>query len=182
MRTRSPGSRATATSSSGRLGAQRTQQLAGYGYTEGAGGALAFDPNNPFSKAALLKRTYDQRRRSTGGQMAAAGQLYAGAYQSGQDVVNRGQLQDTDVLQTNLQAFLARNTGQRGAAETTYQTGVGQAEAARLARLEELENPLYEPETDLPAAPAGFSKPKAKPKPKPKPKPAPKPPPKKKKR
>lgn len=39
------------------------------------------DPNNPFSKAQLLQRTYQQTQKGTGNQYAARGQLYSGALQ-----------------------------------------------------------------------------------------------------
>lgn len=126
------------------LAAGRQQGLAGYGYNENADtGALAFDPNNPFSKAALLKKTYDQSRRRTGNVMASGGSLYAGAYQSAQDVQNRGQLQDEDALQKSLADFLARNTQAEAGARTRYETNVEDEEAARIARVDT--NPLYDP-------------------------------------
>ena len=47
------------------LAGERVRTLGDYGFTEGIGGSLAFDPNNPFSKAALLKKNYDQSRRAS---------------------------------------------------------------------------------------------------------------------
>ena len=82
---------------------QRTSGLTNYGFTEAPGtGALAFDPNNPFSRASLLKKNYDISRARTGGQMASGGQLYAGVYQTAQDTLNRGQVGDEDTLQKSL--------------------------------------------------------------------------------
>lgn len=43
------------------------------------------DPNNPFSRASLLQRQYDQAKRGTTTSMAASGQLYSGALQRQQD-------------------------------------------------------------------------------------------------
>lgn len=137
----------------------RQQGLLGYGYNEGVGGALAFDPLNPFSKASLLKRNYDVSRQRTGNQMAASGQLYAGAYQTSQDSLNRGQIQSEDTLQKSLQDFLARNTSQAGQAQSNYQFGAAQAEGDRVGRIDT--NPLYEPTAtpaDVQTAAAGASK------------------------
>jgi hypothetical protein len=113
---------------------ERTRGLAEYGFTESAFdpatqtmGALAFDPNNPFSKASLLKKSYDTSRRSTGQSMGAGGQLYSGAYQNAQDLVNRDQLGGEDSLQKSLIGFLAGNSGQRTQAQTDFELGAGQA-------------------------------------------------------
>lgn len=130
---------------------QRAAGLLDYGYTEGAGGQLAVDPNNPFSKAALLKRTYDTSRRATGQSMATAGQLYSGAFQNSQDAVNRNQLQAQDQLQTSLAGFLSRNTLAQKQAPTDYENAVSGAESDRMGRLDT--NPLYDPQ------PASTSKP-----------------------
>lgn len=151
---------------------QRQGQLAGLGYTESnvdpntGVGTLAFNPNDPFSKAALLKRTYDASRARTGQQMAAGGQLYSGGYQQAQDITNRDQLQSEDAMQRSLLGYLAQNTGARTAARTGYENAAMRAAADRMGRIDT--NPLYSPEA------AGKLKPKAKPKPKPKPKAAPK--------
>jgi hypothetical protein len=118
------------------LGQQRTQQLLGYGYQEGPGGALAFDPNNPYSRAAQLKLNYDTQRRGGAQTMASRGQLYSGAYQSAQDVVNRGQLQAEDTLQKSLENWLAQNARARGTAQTSYETGAIQAGADHMARIQ----------------------------------------------
>jgi hypothetical protein len=129
---------------------ERTRGLAEYGFTESAFdpntqtmGALAFDPNNPFSKAALLKKSYDTGRARTGQSMASQGQLYSGAYQNSQDLLNRNQLQGEDALTKSLSQFLAGNSGQRTQAQTGYEMGAGQAEGDRVGRA--LSNPLYSP-------------------------------------
>lgn len=133
----------------GNIGAGRVQGLAEYGYNEGAidpttgYGALSFDPNNPFSKASLLKRNYDTQRRTAAQSMGSTGGLYSGAFQTAQDVTNRNQLQDTDVLQKSLAAFLAQNTGQRAQAQVDYETGVGRAQGEAVGRFGT--NPLYGP-------------------------------------
>jgi hypothetical protein len=121
----------------------RSAGLLEYGFTEGAGGALAFDPNNPFSKAALLKQTFDRSRRGSAQQMGSTGQLYAGAFQNAQDFVNRGELQQSDAMQKALQQFLARNTQSGAEARLNYETGAGQAYGQRVENFRS--NPLYEP-------------------------------------
>ncbi|WP_259314925.1 hypothetical protein [Capillimicrobium parvum] len=44
----------------------------------------SIDPNNPFSRAQLLQRAYQQTQRGTGNRYAARGQLYSGALQRAQ--------------------------------------------------------------------------------------------------
>jgi hypothetical protein len=131
----------------------RTRGLGEYGFTESAFdpasqtmGALAFDPNNPFSKAALLKKSYDVGRAKTGQSMGSQGQLYSGAYQTAQDQLNRNQLQGEDTLTKSLSQFLASNSGQRTQAQTNFELGAGQAEGDRVSR--GLSNPLYTPVLD----------------------------------
>lgn len=130
---------------------QRTSGLSDYGY----GPDLTFDPNNPFSKAALLKKSYDRNRRASGQGMAAAGQQYAGAFQNQQDLINRGQLQSEDALQKSLIRFLAQNTQRGEQAQTGYTNTANQLAAERVGRFQT--NPLYDPTSPAaePAAP-GF--------------------------
>lgn len=116
------------------LTGQRTRTLADYGYNEGVGGSLTVNPNDPFSKAALLQRTYDQRRTGNTNSYAARGQLYSGALQNAQDAANFGQLRDSDQLQKALINFLAGNTGARNTAQTNYELGAGQALGDRIVR------------------------------------------------
>ena len=118
-------------------------------------GQLTFDPNNSFSKAAQLKRNYDASQALDRQPMAAGGGLYAGAYQSAQDVVNRGELGAQDELQTSLAEFLRATPPTGRAAGTRYQEDVGQAESDRVGRIED--NPLYEPTVGYgsPVAPGG---------------------------
>jgi len=118
----------------GGLTQQRASGLGDYGYSEGAGGALTVDPNNPFSKAALLKQSYDRSRATSGQRMASAGQLYAGAFQNQQDLVNRGQLQSEDALQKSLIRFLAQNTQSAKQAQAGYGTTTSQAASDAAAR------------------------------------------------
>jgi hypothetical protein len=149
----------------------RTRGLSEYGFTEtnvdpATGvGTLAFDPNNPFSRASLLKRNYDISRTGTGNRMASGGQLYAGAYQTAQDSLNRGQLGAEDTLQKSLIGFLSGNSKAFSDAGTDYNLGMSAAEGRRVQRAPD--SPLYSPTSPAPAAPispsgaSGIAPPKA---------------------
>ena len=125
------------------LGAQRTTTLLDYGYNEGAGGALVFDPNNPYSRAAQLKRRYDQSRRGAVHSYAARGQLYSGALQNARDELNFQQGASEDTLLKQLGAFLAGNTAQTAGARTDYELGTAQARGQSVQNA--ASNPLYQP-------------------------------------
>lgn len=132
------------------LAGQRTAGLIDYGYNESGPidpltghGALQFDPNNPFSKAAQLKRNYDISRRSTGYSSATSGGLYSGGYQTGQNAENYNQLKDQDELQKSLYAFLAQNYGDTAQAGVDYTTAGSTAYGDMMGRIRT--NPLYEP-------------------------------------
>lgn len=120
------------------LEAQKPQALASYGYTasgydsSGAPTGLAFDPNNPFSQAALAKRNYDQRQTGTTNSMAARGQLYSGALTSAKAGNELGYQQTTDALQKALTRLLVGIARGEGAARTDYETGVAQARGQRM--------------------------------------------------
>ena len=129
--------------------AERGRGFTEYGFTSvvdpktGATAPGAYDPTNPFSKASILKKNYDLDRRAKGQSMAAAGNLYSGAYQNAQDLVNRGELQGNDALLKSLGGFLARNTLEKKDAGTAYETAAGDAYGRRVARFDT--NPLYNP-------------------------------------
>lgn len=116
------------------LATQRQSGLLDYGYTQDAAGGLAFDPTNPYSQAAVMKRHYNQSRASSGINLAARGQFYSGAYQNAQDYANKQELQSSDQLQKQLLAFLSRNTQQAAEAGNAYETGVGAAGSDKLSR------------------------------------------------
>jgi len=145
------------------LAQQRTAGLIGYGYSEDpVTGALTFNPNDPFSKAMLLKRNYDQQRARTGQSMGSTGGLYTGAYQKAQDLVNIGQVGAEDSLQKSLISWLAQNTQARTNAGVGYENAVAGYDADRLDRI--ANNPLYTPDSSIaapPAAPAAPTAPKA---------------------
>jgi hypothetical protein len=113
----------------GGLTAQRQRALQGYGFSGQfdpvtdalVAGSLKIDPTDPYSQAAMLKSTYDANRVGTGLQRAARGGLYAGAYQTAQDAVTRGQLKAEDTLQKSLMSYLEGVGGQIGATRTARQ-------------------------------------------------------------
>jgi hypothetical protein len=113
--------------------AGRPRTLADYGYTasgydsSGAPTGLAFDPNNPFSRAALAKKTFDQSKAGTTTSYAARGQHLSGAYNRAQRNVEFGYQQSSDTLQKGLiNALVGIAQGERGA-NTDYEIGAGQA-------------------------------------------------------
>jgi len=157
------------------LAAARTQGYANYGYTgteqtDPVTGlisvtGLTFNPNDPFSKASLLKKTYDASRARSAESSAASGGLYSGAAQHAQDYGVRQQMQAEDALQKSLISFLGRNAQQQVQAGVDYETGAGQAYGDRVTRASTMTtdangnlvsgNPNYVPSTaTTPAAPA----------------------------
>jgi hypothetical protein len=115
------------------LQTQRRQTMLNTGYS-GQPGSLTFDPTDPYSKAAMLKQTYERHRRSTGQQLGAGGQLYSGAYLNAQNQISRDQLQGEDALQKSLVSYLAQNDAGQASATTNYDLGVNQAWSDRLNR------------------------------------------------
>lgn len=95
---------------------------------------FAVDTTNPYSRAALYKKSYDQASSGDGNRMAAQGQLYSGAYQNAQNA-------DTANLNQNNNALLTDFAGQYGGlygkwlnAQGTEQTGEGDATSAAIGR------------------------------------------------
>ena len=121
------------------LTGERGRQLQRYGYaadfdpnTQQYTGNLRFDPTDPYSRAAALKRSYDAQRVGTGLQRAARGGLYTGAYQGAQDIVNAGQLQATDQLQKSVIDYITGVGGKIAGARTARgQADIDAATAAQ---------------------------------------------------
>jgi hypothetical protein len=139
------------------LATGRQTGLSDYGYNAtfdptGAVTGLSVDPNNPFSKAALLKRTFDQSRKANVTGFANQGQLYSGALQTTQDESQRSQAQGEDAQQKSLIQFLTQNLGSQKKAQTDFDTNVAAAESDRLSRI--ADSPLYSPSQDTPAGAA----------------------------
>jgi hypothetical protein len=136
------------------LGAQRTQNLQEYGFNEGPGGAVAFDPTNPFSRAALLRKNYQESKAGTQTGYAARGQLYAGALQTAQAANDTGFNQNENALERALIGFLASNQGAQDRARSSYETSVAQAMADRVLRAQQdlANNPPVVPDAGPAAA------------------------------
>lgn len=121
------------------IGRERNDALATYGYTgtfDQSGNLVGrqFDPNNPFSRAALLKRTYDQTSRGNVNRMAVRGQLNAGSFQNLKNNTDFGYMQGEDANQKSLNALIGSLIGRQQAANTSYDSAVVQAGGSRLAR------------------------------------------------
>jgi hypothetical protein len=114
------------------LDQQRLGGLSDYGYSatfdpSGNATSVAFDPNNPYSQAALLRKRYQQAQTGNTNSYAARGQLYAGSLQNAQNATTDSNNQAENGLQRSVMAFLARNQQQRGQANVDYELGSGQA-------------------------------------------------------
>jgi hypothetical protein len=134
------------------LARQRQQAFLDYGYTQDASGNLAFDPTNPYSQAAMLKRSYDQAQTGNTNSYAARGQLYSGALQNAQNESGFQYQRGTDSQRKALLAFLAGNTSAAAQNDVAFTTAQAQAAAARLQAAPD--NPLYQPDASAPAAAA----------------------------
>jgi hypothetical protein len=82
---------------------QQNQLASEYGFLPGS---MTVDPNNPYSRASLLQRSYQQGQAGTTNSMAARGQLYSGATQRGLDEGTFNYSRNTDALQKAYQGSL----------------------------------------------------------------------------
>lgn len=124
----------------GGLDHTRTGALLDYGYNatyDASGNAtgLSFDPNNPDSRAAQLKKRYLQAKAGTGIGFANRGQQNSSAYRSAQTANDQGYQVSDDRLQKALLSLLGGNQQARGQAGIDYEFGSGQAYGDRLGRL-----------------------------------------------
>lgn len=83
-----------------------------YGFDEAGG----LDPSNPFGKAQLLKRSYDQAQRGNTNSYASRGQLYSGALQRAKDDAQFGYQANDAALRGQYGQQLAGLAAQRAAA------------------------------------------------------------------
>lgn len=127
----------------------RQQTFTDYGYTPTIDNGTdlvtgyTFDPNNPFSRAALLKKHFDEQRAGDTTSMAAQGQLYSGAFVNRKNYTDFQDLQGTDALQKGIANFIGTNNLGHGTAGTTLATNLGNANAGRVGRAQT--NPNYHP-------------------------------------
>jgi hypothetical protein len=123
---------------------QRGAGLQSYGYTEDpTSHAIAFDPNNPYSQAALLRKHYQQAKTGNTTSYAASGQLYAGSLQNAQNASTDQFNAGDDAIKKAVENFLANNTTAQTSAGDTYDYNAGLAMGDRVGRVPD--NPLYAP-------------------------------------
>lgn len=108
------------------LSSQREQLGINYGLGQ-YGGSVA---SNPYSRAALLQKSYDQNQRRTQNAMAASGQLYSGATQNARNFNTGAYSQGRDSLQKDFDARM----GQTILGEQSARDGFVSAQEAAEAR------------------------------------------------
>jgi hypothetical protein len=133
---------------------QREARLIDFGYNasydaNGTVTGLTFDPSNPQSRAAQMRKAYQQAKAGTQNSYASQGQLYAGSRINAQNTNDSNMVRNEDAMQKALLSFLAQNRIDEREANNTYETGVGVAGGERLQRAPD--NPLY---NDAPSAAA----------------------------
>lgn len=119
---------------------ERVGALARYGYKatlDGQGNPTGedqwtVDTGNPFSVAAMAKRSYDQRTSGNQVQYANRGQLYSGALKNQQDATTFGYGQQDDAARKALSAILSGLVSKKRSADTTKQIAYGDAAATRV--------------------------------------------------
>jgi len=121
------------------LNVQRANTAAEYGYTptydeKGLIRSLAVDPNNPYAKANLLKKSYTENRAGTLNNMASRGQLYAGSLGVAQGINDSNYQQGSNALQNAFINFIAQNQGQINTTHTNYANALAAADSERVAR------------------------------------------------
>jgi hypothetical protein len=123
---------------------QRGAGLQEYGYTEDPNThAVAFDPNNPYSQAALLRKHYQQAKTGNTTSYAAKGQLYAGSLQNAQNASTDQFNASDDALTRGIINFLAANTTAQTTAHNAFNTNAGIALGQSVH--DAPNNPLYNP-------------------------------------
>lgn len=128
------------------------------------------DQSNPFSRQAMLRRSYDRSRLGNVTSMASQGQLYSGALQRQQDDIRSGFARDTDQLMRGYQGVLRGFADERLRARREYEDRMADAD-----RLQTQQSVASRPDVAPAPAPA---QPAPRPAPKPAPRPAPRPAPK----
>lgn len=124
------------------LSQQRYAGLSDFGYnaqTDAQGNAtgVSFDPNNPYSQAARLRKHYQQSKTGTTNRAASRGQIFSGSYLTAQNADDQNYNQGEDRLQKALLSFLARNQMAQRSTRNQYETSAAQALAERLARAQQ---------------------------------------------
>jgi hypothetical protein len=121
---------------------QRANTASAYGYTptydeQGLIRSLSVDPNNPYAKANLLRKSYTENRARTLNSFASRGQLYAGALGVGQSINDENYQQGSNALQSAFINFIANNQGRINSTNTDYANALATADSARVGRASE---------------------------------------------
>lgn len=114
------------------LGEQRTGTRLDYGYSDDAGNVV--DPSNPFSRAALLKRLWDQGRAGDRTSFAARRQLYSGAYGNARSFRDFNEMRKENANKTAFAQALAAIARGETDARTRYEIGIQEALGRGTAR------------------------------------------------
>jgi len=135
---------------------QRANTAAQYGYKptydeQGLIRSLAVDPNNPYAKANLLKKSYTENRARTTNSMASRGQLYAGSLGVAQGINDQGYQQGSNALQNAFINFIASNQGQINSTNTNYANALAAADSERVARASQNDTGETAPPAQTPA-------------------------------
>lgn len=93
------------------------------------------EATNPFSKAALLVRSYNQQKNRTTNGMASAGQLYSGAIQNARSQDTFGYQQGQDALNKAMRDYLTGGSRTRRDALGTRDKTINDAGLAGLGTL-----------------------------------------------
>jgi hypothetical protein len=142
---------------------QRGQLGSTYGLGQDASGNIFDDVSNPYSRAAVMKKTYDDRKLGTTTSMAAQGQLYSGALQDAQNENARQNDMGRDSLIRQFQNAQQQIRQGELQAQGSYQDQLGQAGNERLMRaLAARPDPASVPALPVPVAPKPKTKAKAK--------------------
>lgn len=88
--------------------------------TPGRVTGFTLDVTNPFSKASLLQRSYENARRATQGSFAARGHLYSGGRIAAQNSNNFRRDQSNDALRAAFQRFISQSAARRSGAHDQY--------------------------------------------------------------
>lgn len=107
------------------LGQEESQIGQEYGLT---------DTSNPFNRAAMLQRSYDQQQRFNTNSMAARGQLYSGALQARRNETQFGFLRDKDSLSRDFTRLMSDIQRRRAQAQGGAQDELVGAEDDRVGR------------------------------------------------
>jgi hypothetical protein len=98
------------------LDAQYAPLRGEFGFTDTG----AVDPNNPFGKAQLLQRAYQQNQKGNKNSYAARGQLYSGALQNAQNNAQFNNQAQSAALRQQYENALAQIAGQKATAASNF--------------------------------------------------------------